>query len=303
MVHSEYIGCRLCPRLCGADRTQNMGRCGGRAEALVAAASLHKWEEPCLSGKNGAGAVFFSGCPLGCVFCQNREISIERKGESVSASQLARIFTELEAAGAECLDLVSATQYAPTVFEALDIAKPKIPVVWNTGGYERAELMDTLLSHIDVYLPDFKFFSPELSKKLCGAPDYAKHAIGSLKIAVDTLGECVFDERGMLKRGTVVRHLVLPGQKNDSIEILKLLKNEIDITKIKLSLMSQFTPFFPEKLPKGMNRKITSYEYSCVLEAAAEMGFDGFCQDRSSAERGYLPSFDLKALGGDIKEF
>lgn len=303
MAHPEYIGCRLCPRECGVDRTQSIGRCGGGAEALVAAASLHMWEEPCLSGERGAGAVFFSGCPLGCVFCQNREISIDKKGESVSASSLANIFRELETAGAECLDLVSATQYVPTVFEALDIARVQIPVVWNTGGYERAELMDTLLSHIDVYLPDFKFFSPELSKKLCGAPDYAKRAIESLKIAVDTLGECVFDERGIMKRGTIVRHLVLPGQKNDSIEILKLLKNEIDITKIKLSLMSQFTPFFPEKLPKGMNRKITSYEYSCVLEAASEMGFDGFSQDRSSAKCEYLPSFDLKALGRDIKDF
>lgn len=301
-MQNEYLSCRLCPRLCGGDRTQKAGRCGGGAKTLVAAASLHKWEEPCLSGERGAGTVFFSGCSLGCVFCQNREISIEGKGEEVDEKRLAEIFQSLEAAGAECLDLVTATHFAPSVFEAIDIARVKIPVVWNTGGYELAKRIPELCRHIDVYLPDIKYFSPELSHELSGARDYFENAIASLCAAVDALGECEFDERGIMRRGVIMRHLVLPGCRQDSVAVLRTVAKEVDVSKIRLSLMSQFTPMFPERLPKKLQRRITSFEYGEVQREADALGYNGWCQARSSAKEEYLPSFDLTVLGTPIKD-
>jgi len=301
-MQKEYLSCRLCPRLCGADRTQRAGRCGGGARTLVAAASLHKWEEPCLAGERGAGAVFFSGCSLGCVFCQNREISIEKKGEEVTVSELADIFCRLEEAGAECLDLVTATHFAPSVFAALDIARPKIPVVWNTGGYECPDRIPELCRHIDVYMPDIKYFSSDLSSELSGAEDYFENAMASLSAAVDALGECVFDERGIMRRGVILRHLVLPSCREDSAEILRAVKKEIDVSKIRISLMSQFTPMFPDKLPKKLQRRLTSFEYGYVCRVAEELGYSGWVQERSSANKDYLPDFDLTVLGTPIKE-
>ncbi len=301
-MQDQYLNCRLCPRLCGADRTQRAGRCGSGAGARVAAASLHKWEEPCLSGERGAGAVFFSGCSLGCVFCQNREISVDNKGVFVTDGELADIFSRLEEAGAECLDLVTATHFAPSVFAALDIAKPRIPVVWNTGGYELASRMDELCDRIDVYMPDMKYFSSELASEMAQAPDYFDRALESLAIAVERLGECVFDGRGIMRRGVIMRHLILPGCRADSIAVLNAVKKEIDISKIRLSLMSQFTPMFPEHLPKRMNRALTGFEYGAVQKAAEELGYTGWSQERSSAKKEYLPSFDLTVLGRPIKE-
>ncbi len=301
-MQNEYLSCRLCPRLCGGDRTQKAGRCGGGAQTLVAAASLHKWEEPCLSGERGAGTVFFSGCSLGCVFCQNREISIDKKGESVDEKRLAEIFCSLEEAGAECLDLVTATHFAPSVFAALDIAGVKIPVVWNTGGYELPTRVPELCRHIDVYLPDIKYFNSELSAELCGTPDYFENAIASLCVALDVIGECEFDERGIIRRGVIMRHLVLPGCREDSIAVLRAVKKEVDISKIRLSLMSQFTPMFPEYLPKKLRRRLTSFEYSEVQREADALGYNGWCQARSSAKEEYLPSFDLTVLGSPIKD-
>ncbi|MBQ2733533.1 MAG: radical SAM protein [Clostridia bacterium] len=301
-MQNEYLSCSLCPRLCGGDRTQKAGRCGGGARALVAAASLHKWEEPCLSGERGAGTVFFSGCSLGCVFCQNREISIDKKGEEVSDERLAQIFRSLEEAGAECLDLVTATHFAPSVFRALDIAGVGIPVVWNTGGYELSERIPELCRHIDVYLPDIKYFSPELSYELSGAKDYFENAVASLSAAVELIGECEFDNRGIMRRGVIVRHLVLPGCRADSVDILRAVKKEVDISKIRLSLMSQFTPMFPEHLPKKLQRRLTSFEYGAVAREAEALGYNGWCQERSSAKEEYLPSFDLKVLGKPIKD-
>lgn len=301
-MQNEYLSCRLCPRLCGGDRTQRAGRCGGGASTLVAAASLHKWEEPCLSGENGAGTVFFSGCPLGCVFCQNREISIDKKGVEVDEKRLAEMFCALENAGAECLDLVTATHFAPSVFKALDIAGVKIPVVWNTGGYELPERIPELCRHIDVYLPDIKYYSSELSAELCGAPDYFENAVQSLASAVDILGECRFDERGIMRRGVIMRHLVLPGCREDSINVLREVAKEIDISKIRLSLMSQFTPMFTEHLPKKLKRRLTSFEYGAVQREADALGYNGWCQARSSAKEEYLPSFDMTVLGKPIKD-
>ena len=301
-MQKEYLSCRLCPRLCGADRTQRAGRCGGGARALVAAASLHKWEEPCLAGERGAGAVFFSGCSLGCVFCQNREISIEKKGEEVTVSELADIFCRLEEAGAECLDLVTATHFAPSVFAALDIARPHIPVVWNTGGYECPDRIPELCRHIDVYMPDIKYCNSELAGRLANAPDYFENAIEALVLAIEMLGDCTFDGRGIMRRGVIMRHLILPGCREDSISILRAVAREVDVTKIRLSLMSQFTPIFPEHLPKGMNRRLTGFEYGSVMQVAEELGFIGWFQERSSAKKDYLPNFDLKVLGTPIKD-
>lgn len=296
-MKQEYQNCRLCPRLCGADRTAGFGRCGGGAVARVAAASLHQWEEPCLSGKNGAGAVFFSGCPLGCLFCQNREISLDRKGTELSDDRLAEVFRRLEDAGAETLDLVTPTHYAPSVFAALALAQPKIPVVWNTGGYELAERIPELCRHIDVYLPDIKYYDSALAEAMCHAPDYFGRALSSLVSAVERIGPCEFDERGILRRGVILRHLVLPGHRADSMALLAAVRREVDIAKLRLSLMSQYTPLFAELLPKELRRRVTGFEYGSVLRCAEELGYTGWSQDRHSASAEYLPAFDLTVLG------
>lgn len=265
--------------------------------ARVAAASLHLWEEPCLSGKNGAGAVFFSGCPLGCVFCQNREISFGRAGVELTDGRLAEVFRRLEEAGAETLDLVTPTHFAPSIFSALALARPKIPVAWNTGGYELAERIPELCRRIDIYLPDLKYFDPALAEEICGAPDYFSRALAALVAAVDRLGPCQFDERGILRRGVILRHLILPGHRADSMAILTAVRREVDPSKLRLSLMSQYTPFSPERLPRELRRPLTGFEYESVLQYAGELGFTGWSQDRRSASAEYLPAFDLTVLG------
>jgi len=295
-----YKGCRLCPRYCGADRTQNYGRCGSGALPRVAAASLHKWEEPCISGKTGAGTVFFSGCSLGCVFCQNREISINGKGEEISIDRLAEIINKLESVGAETIDLVTPTHFTPSVLQSLALASPSVPVVWNSGGYELAENIPSIAERADVYLPDIKYCSSELAFEMCNAPDYFEKALSALVCAVERFGECSFDQRGIIRRGVIVRHLVLPGNRADSIKVLETIAKEIDVSLIRLSLMSQFTPMHPEYLPERMRRTVTSFEYGSVLNRADELGFRGWSQGRASAKERYLPNFDLTVLGEKI---
>ena len=297
MNYSLYKNCRLCPRACGADRTAGKtGFCGMSASLYVSRASLHMWEEPPISGERGSGTVFFAGCPLGCVFCQNAEISHEKHGKEISTERLAEIFLELQEKGAHNINLVTATHYTPHVTEALDIAKRSglnIPVVYNCGGYESVETLRMLRGYVDIYLPDFKYMSPELAAKysLCkGYPERAKEALSEM---VAQTGAPVFDESGMLLRGTVVRHLVLPGCVKDSIDVIKYL-HETYGNDIYISIMSQYTPSerlrarFPE-----LARKLTKYEYGKVVRFATEIGVEkGFTQYGEAATESFIPSFD-----------
>ena len=297
MNYSLYENCRLCPRACGADRTSGKtGFCGMSASLYVSRASLHMWEEPPISGERGSGTVFFAGCPLGCVFCQNAEISHEKHGKEISTERLAEIFLELQEKGAHNINLVTATHYTPHVTEALDIAKRSglnIPVVYNCGGYESVETLRMLRGYVDIYLPDFKYMSPELAAKysLCkGYPERAKEALSEM---VAQTGAPVFDESGMLLRGTVVRHLVLPGCVKDSIDVIKYL-HETYGNDIYISIMSQYTPSerlrarFPE-----LARKLTKYEYGKVVRFATEIGVEkGFTQYGEAAAESFIPSFD-----------
>jgi putative pyruvate formate lyase activating enzyme len=224
-----FSPCNLCPRQCGVNRNTETGFCGCGSEIKVARAALHFWEEPCVSGRGGSGTVFFSGCNLGCVYCQNDEISRGGAGKEVSPERLAEIFLKLQAQGAHNINLVTATPHLPGICRALDIAKPAlhIPVVYNCGGYERAETIRALSGYVDVYLPDIKYFSGELSKRYSGAADYFSVASKAVKEMVSQAGALEYDTEGMLRRGVLIRHLVLPGARKDSMAILQWLAEEL----------------------------------------------------------------------------
>lgn len=299
----ELSHCTLCPRECGADRTLGPGRCGAASLPRLARAALHRWEEPCVSGgdpRRGSGTVFFSGCPLGCRFCQNHSISHENFGKEVSVSRLSEIFLELEEQGAWNINLVSATQYIPQVIETLEVVKGRlnIPVVWNTGGYEKAESLRLLEGYVDIYLPDLKFYDPILSGLCADAPDYFSVASAAILEMFRQVGPVQTDEDGMLRRGMMVRHLVLPGQRKDSERLLRWLAGAVPTEEILLSLMSQYTPYRP--LEKPFNRRVASFEYNWVRDIAEELGFSGYGQERTSAKEEYTPPFDL--TGVDVKE-
>lgn len=300
--------CQLCPRKCGADRTKFRGTCGAGEHIEVAHIMHHHWEEPCISGdpqgERASGTIFFSHCPLGCVYCQNGKISRRHSlGNEMTSAGLADAMLILQNEGMYNVNLVSSTHYTPQIIEAVYHAKTKItsdtltiPVVWNTGGYELPETIETLRETVDIFLTDFKYASPELAEKYSSAGDYPEYAAASLEKMLEITRDCVFDENGMMKRGVIVRHLVLPGHRDDSIAVLRKIAETVDVTKVKLSLMAQYTPdFLP---PKGENdpyakirRKITTYEYDKVAEEAVRLGFDGYMQERSSATKNFTPDF------------
>lgn len=291
----NYRNCRICPRRCGADRTVSPGYCGAEAEPKIARAALHYWEEPCISGKNGSGTVFFSGCNLGCVYCQNREISRGGVGKTVTVSRLAGIFRELEEKGAHNINLVTPTHFAPSIIEALDLYRPKIPIVYNCGGYESAEALAALKGYVDIYLTDLKYFSPELSQKYSGAADYFPVAIAAAKAMIEQVGPPKIED-GLMKSGVIIRHLSLPSHRRDSIAVMDALA-ELPEGSFLLSLMSQYTPNgaltgFPE-----INRRVTTFEYRSAVDRAVELGLvNGYTQDRRSAKEEYTPPFDLEGV-------
>ena len=293
-----YTRCTLCPRNCGADRTKARGFCGMGARPRAARAALHMWEEPCLTGKGGCGAVFFSGCTLRCCYCQNRSISAGGFGKDLDVRELADIFLRLRDQGAECLDLVTASHFLPSVLDALDLVKEElsIPVVWNTGGYEKIESLRMLEGYADIYLPDFKYLDPALSGAYSAAPDYAEKALPAVEEMVRQTGAPAFGADGLLKRGTLIRHLVLPGCRHDSMDILTQLKKKLPEGSFLISVMSQYTP------PEGgsgfpaLDRRVTTMEYESVVDRAAELGLPGYMQERRSAKEEYIPPFDLTGL-------
>lgn len=280
------------------------GYCGMGAEITAAKAMLHYWEEPCISGEHGSGAVFFSGCVLKCAYCQNYGISTEHKGKVITVERLSEIFLELERQGAQNINLVNPTHFVPEVIRAVRIARRgglSVPIVYNSGGYERVQTLRALEGIVDVYLPDIKYFDDELAKALSDAPYYFNTAMSAIAEMVRQTGKPEFtdnDESKPLKRGTVVRHLVLPGQYKDSVEIVRRLGERFG-GDILFSLMSQYTPFGRVKTdPKfgKFNRRITTFEYRKALDAVYAAGLSGYMQEKSSAREEYTPEFDFSGL-------
>ena len=292
----EYLNCKLCPRGCGADRSTVKGFCGESNILRVARASLHLWEEPPISGKNGSGTVFFSGCNLGCIFCQNHEIAHDHKGKEITPANLAEIFLALQKKGAANINLVTAVHFVPHVIAALDIAKPKglsIPIVYNSSGYESEETLRKLRGYIDVYLPDYKYRSSLLAERLSKAKNYPEIAERALREMVSQTGPCVFDENGMIKKGVIVRHLVLPGHTDDSMAVLEYLHQTYGDT-IYISIMNQYTPVKKYEAYPELSRKLTTYEYGKVIKFAEKIGIrNGFIQSGETAKESFIPSFDI----------
>ena len=294
-----YENCSLCPRNCHVNRYHASGFCHSSHEIQAARAALHPWEEPCISGTRGSGTVFFSGCTLRCCFCQNYSISSEGFGKKLSVKRLSEIFLELQDAGAHNINLVTATQYIPSILQALDAVSPqlRIPVVYNCGGYEKPETLELLKGYVDIYLPDLKYFSSQLSRKYSRAADYFPVASKAISCMIQQVGPPVFDENKILQKGVIIRHMVLPGCRKDSSLLLHWLKDTLPEGSFLLSLLSQFTPFYKSSEYPELNRRITSFEYNRVLEEAISLGLtDGFMQEKSSAKEEYTPPFNLEGL-------
>ncbi|MBR5236009.1 MAG: radical SAM protein [Clostridia bacterium] len=291
--------CTLCPRNCGVDRTKAVGFCGATEKVKVARAALHFWEEPCISGTKGSGAVFFSGCNLACRYCQNYEISIGGFGEEVDIKRLGDIFLTLQDEGAHNINLVTPTPYFPQILSAIDGVRDKmhIPFVANVGGYEKPETIRALKGYIDIFLTDIKYQSTEISNKYSSAPDYFAFAMDSLAEMLSVCDMPRLDGEGILQSGVIVRHLVLPGCRKDSIAILKCLAERFGTERFILSLMSQFTPNgHLEEYPE-INRRITAFEYDSVVSAALKLGFNNaYMQEKTSARAEYTPTFDLTGV-------
>lgn len=285
----------MCPRGCHVKRQDGeRGYCGMTQDIVIARAALHFWEEPCISGSKGSGAVFFTGCPLRCVFCQNHKIAIGKVGKTVSIERLVEIFFELKEKGANNINLVTPTHYVPQLCDALKYAKKKgldIPIVYNTGSYERVETLRMLEGLVDVYLPDCKYKSSELSDKYSNAPDYFEIADAALEEMVRQVGEPDFDADGMIKKGVIVRHMVLPGCTKDSKDVLKHLYSKYG-NSIYISIMNQYTPVgelikYPE-----LKRKVTKREYDKVIDYAIDIGIEnGFIQEGDTAKESFIPDF------------
>jgi len=294
--------CILCPRACAKTRYEgDFGYCNSSNNVKIARAGLHMWEEPCISGTEGSGAVFFSGCNLGCVFCQNHEISRGNAGREISTSRLSDIFIELQNKNANNINLVTASHYINQVVEAIALARGKgltIPIVYNTGTYETKEAIRSLEGHVDVYLPDCKYYSDELSVKYSNAPSYFDYARAAIDEMIEQTGEISFDERGIVNKGVIIRHMVLPGSKKDSKKILESLYKRYG-NKVFFSIMSQYTPMdgidgdrFPE-----LKRKVTKREYMDVVDFAIELGIENaFIQEGDVAKESFIPLFDMSGV-------
>ena len=282
--------CNLCPNGCNADRSVSHGRCGVGETVRIAKYYLHPFEEPCISGKNGSGTVFFCGCPLHCVFCQNYEVSNNLTGKDISVPELAKIFKELESRGAENINLVNPTHYVPAIKEAFELYRPNIPVVYNSGGYEKIETLEIANSFTDIYMPDMKFFSSKLSERYTGIKDYFQVNEEAVKFMIKSRKTQVID--GIMKRGVIVRHLILPLSTDDSIKIVEWFKENGD--DAYFSLMGQYTPYGNISAFKELQRKITPREYRKVRDYLFDCGIENYyLQDLSSASEKFIPEWDF----------
>ena len=282
-----YDACTLCPRRCGVDRRTALGFCRCPDKAIVAKTMLHKWEEPALAGNGGSGAVFFGGCTLGCVYCQNAAISRTPAGKAVDSTGLRAIFDCLIAQGAENIDLVTPTQFLPTILPALEAPLP-VPVVYNTGGYERTETIRALSGKIDIYLPDMKYAEPGLAKALSGAENYFPVAAAAIREMFAQVGPPEW-EGERLKKGVLIRHLILPGQIENSLKVLDWIGENFRPGEVLVSLMRQYTPM--PGLSGDLARKITEEEYQAVLSWMYLNDLQGFVQEAEAAQKAYIPDF------------
>ena len=294
----NFTSCTLCPRACSVDRTKGAGFCGAGEKIKVAKAYLHLWEEPCISGENGSGAVFFSGCSLKCCFCQNYKISAENFGEEISEEQLGEIFLNLQSKGAHNINLVNPTHFVPQIINALDTVRYKlnIPIVYNSGGYEHIETLKKLEGYIDIYLPDFKYYNNDIAEKYSSAPNYYDIVIPALEEMFRQVGKITYDDNGMLKKGMIIRHLALPNYRQDSVKVLETIAEKFYANDILISLMSQYTPFYKSHEHKELSRRIFTFEYNFVSDRAVSLGLKGFMQEKSSAKEEYTPDFNLEGI-------
>ncbi len=284
----SYVNCKLCPRACKIDRTAGVtGFCGAPGIALVAKTMLHRWEEPALAGNGGSGAIFFGGCNLGCTYCQNLAISQKAVGTPTDGKALRRIMEDLISQGAENIDLVTATPYLPTVLEALSEPLP-VPVVYNTGGYESAAAIDSLAGKVDIYLPDLKYADSALAKTLSHAPDYFSVATAAIQKMVQQTGPVQW-EGDQVKKGVIIRHLILPGQVENSLKILDWIGETFRKGEVLVSLMRQYTPM--PGLPAPFDRAVTEEEYESVLSWMFLNDLDGFTQEETTADKSFIPDF------------
>lgn len=288
--------CELCPRRCGAERTGEAagGACRMPAGIVVARAMLHRWEEPVISGENGAGCIFFSGCSLGCVFCQNGRISHENFGRAITSARLREIMEELIAQGAQCIDLVTPTHFTPWIREALEEPLP-VPVVWNSSGYERVETLRTLEGKVQIYLPDFKYALDRAARELSAAADYFEVAAAAVDEMVRQVGPYVIGGDGRMKSGVILRHLVLPGQMENTKRVIDYVSTHFAKGTVLFSLMSQYTPQAGTR--GALARRLSAREYETAVQYMRDCGLtDGFCQELSSAKEEYTPEFDLRGV-------
>lgn len=291
----ELKKCEICPFRCKVNRLDGqIGRCGCNDKIKIAMYSLHNFEEPCISGEEGSGTVFFSNCNLKCIFCQNYKISQEGKGKEISIEELANIFLKQQENGANNINLVTPTMYSYQIIEAIKIARDqglKLPIVYNTNGYENIETIKALKGYVDIYLPDLKYYSNELAEKYSKAPNYFNVATQAILEMINQVGEPTFDERGIMKKGVMVRHLVLPGHVQNSKHILKWLKENVD-KKAYVSVMAQYFPTYKAKECEYLNRKLTKKEYEEVEEYLYLLDIEnGYMQELGKHEEEYVPNF------------
>ncbi|WP_294905052.1 radical SAM protein [uncultured Eubacterium sp.] len=287
--------CNQCPRKCNVDRTRTVGYCKSPEEFRLSRAALHFWEEPCISGKNGSGAVFFSGCNLGCLFCQNYEISHENKGMTVSDDGLIKIFENLIEQGANNINLVNPTHYAVQLATLLKKYKPSVPVVYNSSGYESTETLKMLDGLVDIYLPDFKYIRNDKALKYSRAEDYPEVAMRALEEMYLQREKTEFDENGIMKKGMIIRHLILPSNTNSSLKILDFINEKFPNAYV--SLMAQYTPCNDLSAVPELDRKITEREYNKVVDYALNLGMDKiFIQSGESADEKFIPDFDFTGI-------
>lgn len=292
--------CSLCPRMCGTDRAAGQkGFCGGGNLLRVARAALHYWEEPCISGESGSGTVFFSGCTMRCVFCQNKEISRSEVGKEITIERLAEIYLELAAKGANNINLVTPMHYAPQITAALDIARKNgltLPIVWNTGGWERRESIAAVRDYADIWLSDFKYFDSSLGENLSKAPNYFSVAAAALDQMVKQTCEPVFDENGIMRRGVIVRHLMLPGHLDDTKNVLRFLYENYG-DSIWISIMNQYTPMCSDPRFPELSRTVSDEEYNEAIDFACELGIENaFVQEGGTVGESFIPPFDLSGV-------
>lgn len=293
--------CNICPRRCGTERDSGAGKgfCSTGNSPVLAKACLHYWEEPCISGTHGSGTVFFTGCTLKCVFCQNYKISQENYGRQISSEQLADVFLSLQKKGAHNINLVNPSHFATAIREAVKSARRRglsLPVVYNSHGYDSAEVLALMKGIVDIYLPDLKYFSAEVSMRYSGAADYFDVASAAIKEMYNQTGAAILDEAGIMKKGMIVRHMILPGYASDSVKVLEWLGSNMP-RDIYVSVMSQYTPYNRACSNPEIDRHITRREYEKVMDKFIKLGFEnGYMQERSSADELYIPEFNLEGV-------